>query len=618
MVFITPSIGMRSLYALLLGFALGLSAAATAQGQTFTYGTSGPLPDQCHNLCFPIAVQGLPAAASDTFGLASVCINITHTYVGDLTIVLRNPVGDSVVLVNRVGGGSQNFVGTCLAMDGPTQIGNGASPFTGVFVPDQDINLFNRGANPNGVWRLCVTDNAAQDEGVLNSFSLTFSRNPPPSPPAPASPCSFANMGACLCPDGSDTCDLLPDMTASASIMRTERTEYNGRITISNATPNIGYGPLEIHGTGECYCDSVRVNCDAPCPTGIREKVIQTVYRKTGSTYTTYERPAGYMIYHANHGHVHMEEWSHFTLRNRTADPNPLRWPVVATGEKLSFCLVNLADCRTANSLCVSDAGRVLDMDSMPNSGLGLVTGCSRDQGIWPGKADIYNQTLPGQEIPLAGVCNGTYYIVSHTDPNNNVLERSDSNNVAFAPVTLTRQTGPQAYPIMARRNGPSEFIFSSPIPAGRRFRWDFGDGAVDSVNAIATHTYAVAGNYVVSLKVFHPCAGASNGFSVTTSQTTATITTNKPNLTAADLGLEAVPNPAEAGRFTLRYRKVTAAPGLLQLQDLAGRTLISQPTEAGTGAFAMPMQATGLAAGIYRVTYTTEVGTATIRVMLR
>ena len=586
-------------------------AALPGRAQTFTYSTALALPDTCSNLCADLAVLGLPALTSDSFGLASVCINITHTYDSDLTIILKTPTGQEILLVNRSGGDGDNFTNTCFAEDAVGLVVNGSAPFPGVWRPVGDLNTANNGLNPNGVWRLCVTDNAAQDFGILNSFQLTFSRNPPTSPPPPPTPCSFSNIGACGCPDGSDTCDLLPDMTASAGVM-TQHTEYQGSLRISNGTPNIGYGPLEIHGTGECYCDTVRLDsCTAPCPPGmLKEKVIQTIYHKMGDSLTTYTRPAGYMAYHPSHGHVHVENWSQFSIRNRTPDPNPLHWPIVATGHKVSFCLVNLADCIFGNGYCANDSGRILDQNTMPNAGLGTVTGCQRDQGIWPGKLDIYDQTLDGQDIPLDSVCNGNYWVVSQTDPNNIFKESNDTNNVAIAPLAITRQALPPATPITLSMRSAYQATLSANIPLGQRFTWNFGDGQVDSTTNPVFHDYATPGTYIVRLTVHYKCGDRFSERSIL-------VTATKPLLTPAELGLAAEPNPAPGGRFTIRYRKPTTAPVSLRILDLAGHTLQTLEAEAAPGQHSLPMDAQ-LPAGVYLIHYTTAYGSATVRMMVQ
>lgn len=589
---------------------LWLLCITTGFSQTFSFTGTVSIPDSNREIGVPIVVQGLPTATSSSFGLSSVCFTIFHTYDGDLTITLVAPNGVRIPLVTRTGGSGDNFLGTCLSMDGVSLITNGTAPFSSVYRPAGDLNLANSGLNPNGTWQLRLIDGFRGDTGSLQGFSITFGQDPPVGPPPPPAPCSFANMGACKCPDGSDTCDLLPDMTASSVIMA-QRTEYVGRVTVSNGTPNIGYGPLEIHGTGQCYCDTVPVACGSPCPSGIKEKVEQTIYRKMGNTYTSYTRPAGYMAYHPTHGHVHMEGWSEFTLRERTSDPNPLNWPVLGTGHKVSYCLVNLSECTAANAYCINSRGQVMDKDTMPNSGLGSVSGCGRDQGIWPGKVDIYGQGLDGQEVPLTNICNGTYYLVSQTDPFNNVLEINDDNNVAVSQITLTQQPAPTPIQFTMRVIGGFQIAAAANIPSGTRFTWDFGDGSTDTSNAIVLHDYAAAGSYTVRLTIHNRCGDVYF-------ERSTMVTASKTLLTPEEFNLSAEPNPTESGSFVLNCRKPTAGAATVTLQDLAGRVVRTLTLEGSAGKVKKSVDVSSLPAGMYLMQLQTEVGAASTRLVIR
>ncbi|MBP7409894.1 MAG: hypothetical protein KA941_14135, partial [Flavobacteriales bacterium] len=63
--------------------------------------------------------------------------------------------------------------------------------------------------------------------------------------------CTTSNATSCDCPDGSNDCDLLPDMTTSwyaALNYLSGPTEEVGRVYLTSSTPNIGYGPLEVRG----------------------------------------------------------------------------------------------------------------------------------------------------------------------------------------------------------------------------------------------------------------------------------------------------------------------------------------------------------------------------------
>jgi subtilisin-like proprotein convertase family protein len=52
-------------------------------------GGGGVIPDNQTAIVFPLTVTGVPQTAmSNTFGIESVCLDITHGYVGDLNILL--------------------------------------------------------------------------------------------------------------------------------------------------------------------------------------------------------------------------------------------------------------------------------------------------------------------------------------------------------------------------------------------------------------------------------------------------------------------------------------------------------------------------------------------------
>jgi len=76
--------------------------------QTFI-GGGGPIPDNQTAIVFPLTVTGIPQTAlSSSFGIESVCLNITHGYVGDLNIFLIAPDNTYIELTTGNGGGGQN------------------------------------------------------------------------------------------------------------------------------------------------------------------------------------------------------------------------------------------------------------------------------------------------------------------------------------------------------------------------------------------------------------------------------------------------------------------------------------------------------------------------------
>jgi subtilisin-like proprotein convertase family protein len=75
----------------------------TVNAQTYTINTSQNIPDNTL-LYFPIVVNGLPNSIdSISFGIKSVCISLTHPYVGQLDIYLKAPNGTRITLSNNRG-----------------------------------------------------------------------------------------------------------------------------------------------------------------------------------------------------------------------------------------------------------------------------------------------------------------------------------------------------------------------------------------------------------------------------------------------------------------------------------------------------------------------------------
>lgn len=79
---------------------------------------------------------------------ASIAVNITHTYIGDLIVDLIAPDGTVYNLSNRAGGAADNIVQT--------------------YVRNLSTETL------NGTWSLRVRDRANADVGTLNNWSITF------------------------------------------------------------------------------------------------------------------------------------------------------------------------------------------------------------------------------------------------------------------------------------------------------------------------------------------------------------------------------------------------------------------------------------------------------------
>jgi subtilisin family serine protease/subtilisin-like proprotein convertase family protein len=116
-----------------------------------------------------LTVSGLTGTISDV----NVNLNISHTWDADLDVFLVSPIGTRVELFTDVGGDGDNFTNTTLDDEATTAIASAAAPFTGSFRPEGLLSNFD-GQDPNGTWKLELTDDTGTDVGTINSWSLTF------------------------------------------------------------------------------------------------------------------------------------------------------------------------------------------------------------------------------------------------------------------------------------------------------------------------------------------------------------------------------------------------------------------------------------------------------------
>lgn len=367
------------------------------------------------------------------------------------------------------------------------------------------------------------------------------------------SQCTTTNATSCSCKDGTTDCDLLPDIHVAPPPLyvygSSGHVEYpqvcnpscngnDGRLRVSVSTPNVGFGPLEVRSTNTAICGTdtfYSVASNFTCPNGQPLKTIlnQRIYHKNGNTMTNYSRYAGTMTYHPGHGHMHVDDWGIYTLRNATSDPNPLNWPVIGTGSKLAFCLMDYGSCSTYNGHCTDSAGNSLSNANFPNYGLGGGGyGCSPTvQGISSGYTDIYYQSLDGMWINLPpGLCNGTYWMVIQLDPYNNFLESNENNNVMAVQVVLSQQGG--STPVVTA-SGSTSFCAGGSVSltatSGSNYLWSNG-ATTQSI------TVSQSGSYSVTVSNGGNCSATSAPTTVTVSQIPVTASASSTTICAGDV----------------------------------------------------------------------------------
>ena len=175
---------MKKTLSLALVAGLAASVCGTALGQTYSSGSIGVAINDTPTVQHTINVSGGPL-----IGDIDVRINLTHTYDGDLDIVLIPPGGlEYVHLVSDVGGTGENMIDTVFDQDASDSITTAVAPMTGSWIPEGGViawigtiplpqtalaNLDDLdGRSSNGDWTLMIDDDAGLDVGVLNEWAI--------------------------------------------------------------------------------------------------------------------------------------------------------------------------------------------------------------------------------------------------------------------------------------------------------------------------------------------------------------------------------------------------------------------------------------------------------------
>ncbi len=181
----------------------------------------------------------------------NVEINLTHTWVGEIGILLIGPGGQVLELSTGNGNTGDDYTNTVFTDLAPDFITSGAPPFSGAFKPEGRVTNLNNpysngpplgthtfantynGTNADGTWTLYINDYVGLDVGELISWSITFSVGSGP-PVADAGPdvviCPGQN--ASLTASGGDSyLWSTGDQTASLSVMPSLNTTYTVTVT---------------------------------------------------------------------------------------------------------------------------------------------------------------------------------------------------------------------------------------------------------------------------------------------------------------------------------------------------------------------------------------------------
>lgn len=126
-----------------------------------------------------VAVTGTNLG-TDVF-LESVCLNVSHTWVGDLEFILESPNGDLITLMSQPGGGNctGDDLDVCFVPGTGSPLSGGTCSNLPAYSGDYnaesgDLAALSTGTDPNGTWTLYAVDYVGFDAGTVNNWSLTF------------------------------------------------------------------------------------------------------------------------------------------------------------------------------------------------------------------------------------------------------------------------------------------------------------------------------------------------------------------------------------------------------------------------------------------------------------
>lgn len=124
-------------------------------------------------------VTGCEGAITDV----NIGLDVTHSWVGDLTFTVRSPELTSVTIVDTPGNGcSFNNIFAVLDDAAATNVEQGCTSgdpaINGTFSPTNPLSAIN-GEAGNGLWLLTIVDNVAGDGGQLNDWSVDLTCGEP-------------------------------------------------------------------------------------------------------------------------------------------------------------------------------------------------------------------------------------------------------------------------------------------------------------------------------------------------------------------------------------------------------------------------------------------------------
>ena len=205
---------------------------------------------------------------------------------------------------------------------------------------------------------------------------------------------------------------LLPDITPGVpkhlSIHNEHQTEI---LRFTNVWANVGAGALEFE--------------EGPIVNG-NQTAFQNLYDDEGNfgnpPLNIWQEVTSEFFFHPTHNHWHVDKIGEFSVR---VDDNGSPGEIApgAQNQKVGFCII--------------DVYRYDEVKSSPSSEK-IYWDCEYDlQGIQPGWADQYHQSVEGNEIDITELDEGIYFLVNEWNPDGNFVDADVTNNKSWVKFLL-------------------------------------------------------------------------------------------------------------------------------------------------------------------------------------
>jgi hypothetical protein len=185
-------------------------------------------------------------------------------------------------------------------------------------------------------------------------------------------------------------------------------------LDFSAAIGNFGDGPMELFPQ----------NNPATGTTDAYQRLY--THDASGQWYAESTRYVGTFAFHPEHDHWHFENFASYELRN-TAPDGSIGATVLASSRKVSFCLLD----------------SWLGDGSLEHASSQTYVTCGQNgvQGISVGWADVYPWYLPGQNLDITGLHDGSYWLLITVDPAGVLAEggAAKANNVSATKFRLNK-----------------------------------------------------------------------------------------------------------------------------------------------------------------------------------